>query len=170
MYLDCGVYCVTLSSGGLFAPSQGDLSLTLLTFFQLMNKLTDLPYPISCCPLKYLFNKTLWGRVMLLTLFIDLKTVSMLGYLHYQQSDSVLVVARYNFSTITGLYAFFFCFVFLSHDTFFESQVLKAYLIFHCRWCHTFNKCKCFNMVTSLAFKNVHTYIHVCYIYDYIQE
>lgn len=45
---------------------------------------------------------------MLLTLFIDLKTVSMLGYLHYQQSDSVLVVARYNFSTITGLYAFFF--------------------------------------------------------------
>lgn len=40
-----------------------------------------------------------------ITLFIDLKTVSMLGYLHYQQSDSVLVVTRYNFSTITGLYA-----------------------------------------------------------------
>lgn len=33
MYLSGGVYCVTLRSGGLFIPSQGDLSLTLLTFF-----------------------------------------------------------------------------------------------------------------------------------------
>lgn len=46
---------------------------------------------------------------MLLTLHsYRFKTVSMLGYLSYQQSDFVLVVTRYNFSTIAGLYAFFF--------------------------------------------------------------
>lgn len=45
---------------------------------------------------------------MLLTLHsYRLKTVPMLGYLSYQQSDFVLVVTRYNFSTIAGLYAIF---------------------------------------------------------------
>lgn len=34
-----------------------------------------------------------------------LKTVPVLGYLSYQQSDFVLVLTRYNFSTIAGLYA-----------------------------------------------------------------
>lgn len=45
---------------------------------------------------------------MLLTLHsCRFKTVPMLGYLSYQQSDFVLVVTRYNFSTIAGLYAIF---------------------------------------------------------------
>lgn len=76
MYLSCGVYCVTLSGGGLFVPLQDVLSLASTFFFlslffffsQLINKLTDLPYPNSHCPLKYLSNKTLRGEVMLLTL------------------------------------------------------------------------------------------------------
>lgn len=33
------------------------------------------------------------------------KTVPVLGYVSYQQSDFVLVVTWYNFSTIAGLYA-----------------------------------------------------------------
>lgn len=46
---------------------------------------------------------------MLLTLHsYRLKPVPMLGYLSYQQSDFVLIVARYNISTIAGLCAIFF--------------------------------------------------------------
>ena len=46
---------------------------------------------------------------MLLTLHSHrLKTVPVLGYVSYQQSDFVLVVTWYNFSTIAGLYAIFF--------------------------------------------------------------
>lgn len=49
------------------SPKPGHLSLTLLTFFQLTNKLTDLPYPIlTLTPEKYS-----WGGVMLLTLRPD---------------------------------------------------------------------------------------------------
>lgn len=33
MYLSCGVYCVTLSGGGLFVPLQDVLSLALTFFF-----------------------------------------------------------------------------------------------------------------------------------------
>lgn len=33
MYLSCGVYCVTLSGGGLFVPLQDVLSLALTSFF-----------------------------------------------------------------------------------------------------------------------------------------
>lgn len=33
MYLSCGVYCVTLSGGGLFVPLQDVLSLPLTSFF-----------------------------------------------------------------------------------------------------------------------------------------
>lgn len=35
MYLSCGVYCVTLSGGGLFVPLQDVLSLALTFFFSL---------------------------------------------------------------------------------------------------------------------------------------
>lgn len=50
---------------------------------------------------------------MLLTLLSlkRFKTVSMLGYLSYQQSDFVLVVTRYYFSTIASLYAFLLLFI-----------------------------------------------------------
>lgn len=50
--------CDPFRRGGEFVPSQGDSSLTLLTFFQLINKLTDLPYAKShVSPRKYLLNK-----------------------------------------------------------------------------------------------------------------
>lgn len=42
----------------LFVPSQGDLSLTLLTYVQLINKLTDLPYPSPISSSVYLPNET----------------------------------------------------------------------------------------------------------------
>lgn len=69
MYLSCGVYCVTLSGGGLFVPLQDVLSLAL-TFFslfsfffsQLINKLTDLPYPNSHCPPKVLVQQNTTRR------------------------------------------------------------------------------------------------------------
>lgn len=43
IFLPCGPLFASVVS--LFVPSQGDLSLTWLTFAQLINKLTDLPYP-----------------------------------------------------------------------------------------------------------------------------
>lgn len=57
MYLSRGVYCVTLSSDGVFVPLTGRPKPHFTNLCQLVNKLTDLPYP--CCPLKFLPNKTL---------------------------------------------------------------------------------------------------------------
>lgn len=70
MYLSCGVYCVTLSGGGLFVPLQDVLSLASTFFFlslffffsQLINKLTDLPYPNSHCPPKVLVQQNTTRR------------------------------------------------------------------------------------------------------------
>lgn len=47
-----------------------------------------------------------------------LKAAPVLGYLSYQQSDFVLVVTRYNFSAIAGLYAFFSLSFFFLHVSF----------------------------------------------------
>lgn len=96
--------------------------------FQLINKLTDLPYPSSHVAAP---KVTLRGGVTPPTLHSNRlkKTIPISGC--YRHSDFVMLVTWYNFSTIAGVCVCVPCYLI-------ESPSLKLISFFHCRWCHTF--------------------------------
>lgn len=127
----------------LFAPSQGDLSLTLLTFVQLINKLTDLPYPNPDL-IKYICltrRPSGWGFTRPpLPLYVKKRTgvtgnpVCNSWHCHGGH------IVRANCCGV--------CFSFLFFHSL--SRILSLHIfILYCRWCHTF--------LTNASFANVLT-------------
>lgn len=142
MYLFCGVYCVTLSSGGFFRPLAGWPEPHFADLFQPMNKLTDLPYPISCCPHPLHPLKLLSSPHQKIDLKKSTKkkentmrintAAYRLGTFFLWGTESVLVVTRYNVLAVSP-----------------HLILVRSLFYFQCKWCHTFTECKCLNMVTS---------------------
>lgn len=139
VYLGCGVYCATLFAVVVnLSPSQGDSSLTLLTFFQLINKLTDLPYAKShVSPESTCLTRRSNAADVTLTDYSPCKGTSAINNVTTSWCHKVQFRIRC------------WCVRFPDPMSSYQILVSNTYLIFHCRWCHTFNKCKCFTMVTS---------------------